>query len=174
MPTVFTIRHRIDKPASGQYHTDAYGIRQLVLVEDHTMNTLTRWVPRLITGTAIIHLTYGVVVPTMTRALGEIANAGFVASVGGYPEREAWLWFMLTGVSWLGLGELARWSLRETGRLPASLGAWLLAVAVPLTIAEPASGGWLVSVIGLLALFSARNKGLRINMMNQSPASRLN
>jgi hypothetical protein len=122
------------------------------------MNTLTKWVPRLITSTAIIHLTYGVVVPTMAQALREIANAGFVASVGGYPEREAWLWFMLTGVSWLGLGELARWSLRESGRLPESLGAWLLAVAVPLTIAEPASGGWLIIAIGLFSLRVARDE----------------
>ena len=122
------------------------------------MKTLTKWVPRLITGTAIVHLAYGVVVPSMTQALAEIAGAGFVASVAGHPERESWLWFMLTGVSWLGLGELARWSLRETGRLPASLGAWLLAVAVPMTLADPASGGWLVAAIGLFTLRVARDE----------------
>lgn len=117
----------------------------------------TKWVPRLITGTAIIHLAYGVVVPTMRHALGEITDAGVVASVNGHPEREQWLWFMLTGVSWLGLGELARWSLRETGRLPARLGAWLLAVAVPMTVADPASGGWLVAAIGLFTLRVTRD-----------------
>lgn len=122
------------------------------------MNSLVTWVPRLITGTAIIHLAYGVVAPGMARALREIADAGFVASVAGYAEREAWLWFMLTGVSWLALGELARWSLRASGRLPSSLGAWLLAVAVPLTIAEPASGGWLVAAIGLFTLRVAREE----------------
>ena len=122
------------------------------------MNMSTKWVPRLITGTAVIHLAYGLAVPSMARALGEIVDVGFVASVGGHPEREAWLWFMLTGVSWLGLGELARWSLRETGRLPGSLGAWLLAVAVPMTVTEPASGGWLVIAIGLFTLRATRNE----------------
>ena len=125
------------------------------------MNDLTKWVPRLITGTAVVHLAYGLVVPNMTKPLRGIARDGVVATVDGHPERESWLWFMLTGVSWLGLGELARWSARETGRLPARLGGWLLAVAVPLTVASPASGGWLVAAIGAIALRAARAEGPR-------------
>ncbi len=133
------------------------------------MTNLTKWVPRLITGTAIIHLAFGVVVPSMATSLGEIAGDGFVATVAGHPERESWLWFMLTGVSLLGLGELARWSVRETGRLPSSLGGWLLAIAVPLTVADPASGGWLVGAIGLLALRASRDADPRLNPV-ETPA----
>ena len=125
------------------------------------MGNPTRWVPRLITGTAIIHLAYGLVVPNMAKPLRGIAGDGVVATVDGHPERESWLWFMLTGVSLLGLGELAPWTARETGRLPARLGGWLLAIAVPLTVASPASGGWLVAAIGAIALRAARAEGPR-------------
>ena len=125
------------------------------------MNDLAKWVPRLITGTAVVHLAYGLVVPSMARALGGIAGDRFVDSVRGHPDRESWLWFMLTGVSWLGLGELARWTVRETGRLPASLGGWLLAIAAPLTVADPASGGWLVAAIGAIGLLASRAEGPR-------------
>jgi hypothetical protein len=125
------------------------------------MNELAKWVPRLITGTAIVHLAYGLVVPKMATSFGEIAGDGFVATVGGHPERGSWLWFMLTGGSWLGLGELARWTVRETDRLLASLGGWLLAIAAPLTVADPASGSWLVAAIGAIGLLAARAESPR-------------
>lgn len=131
------------------------------------MSSLTKWVPRLITGTAIVHLAYGVVVPSMAESLKGIASDGFVASVGGHPDRESWLWFMLTGVSWLGLGEFTRWSVRETGQLPVSLGVGLLAVAVPMTVVEPASGGWLVAAVGVLALRAARAGGPRRDQVEE-------
>ncbi len=125
------------------------------------MSNLTKWVPRLITGTAIIHLAYGLLVPSMVKSLGEIASDGFVNTVEGHPERESWLWFMLSGVGWLALGELARWTVRETGRIPARLGGWLLATAVPLIVAMPVSGGWLVAAIGAIALRAARAEAPR-------------
>ncbi len=125
------------------------------------MNDLAKWVPRLIAGIAIVHLAYGLVVPKTATSFGEIAGDGFVAPVGGHPKRESWLWFMLTGVSWLGLGELTRWTVRETGRFPANLGGWLLAIVAPLTVANPASGGWLVAGIGATSLRAARTEGPR-------------
>lgn len=125
------------------------------------MSDPTKWVPRLITATAVIHLLYGLVVPNMAKSLRGIARDGLVNTVDGNPERESWLWFMLTGVTWLGLGEVVRWSVRETGRIPARLGAWLLAVAVPLIVASPASGGWLVAAIGAFALRAARSPSPR-------------
>ena len=125
------------------------------------MNDPTKWVPRLITATAVVHLAYGVVVPSMAKSLRGIAGEGFVDAVGTDPERESWLWFMLTGMTLLGLGEHVRWTVRETGRVPARLGGWLLAVAVPLIVFIPASGGWLVAAIGGIALRAARANGSR-------------
>ena len=80
-------------------------------------------------------------------------------STSGDAERESALWFHLTGLAWLALGELARWTVRETGRLPARLGGWLLGTGMALTVFMPASGGWLVIGVGLLALLPARGKG---------------
>lgn len=62
---------------------------------------------------------------------------------------------MLSGVALLALAELARWGVRETGRIPSRLGAWLLARAAPLIVTMPASGGWLVAAVGGLALRAA-------------------
>lgn len=105
------------------------------------MGNLTRWVPRPVTGTAVVHLAYGLSAPSMARTLGEVARGGVAGAVRGDPERAPWLWYTLTGVATLGLGEVARWGVRETGRVPARPGGWLLAVAVPLTVAMPGKTG---------------------------------
>ncbi|MDQ3695955.1 MAG: DUF6463 family protein [Chloroflexota bacterium] len=127
------------------------------------MSTLTKWIPRLITGTAIIHLTYGLVVAGGFKSLQGIAGDRFVNTVEGHPERESWFWFMWSGVALLALGEHVRWTVRETGRLPVRLGAWLLALGVPLTVVIPASGGWLVAAVGGLALRAARSEDSRLD-----------
>lgn len=121
------------------------------------MHDPAKWVPRLITATAVIHLAYGLLVPTMARTVRAITADGIVNTVDHKPDRESWMWFMLTGVSWVGLGELARWSVRETGRVPARLGLYLLAVAAPLTALSSKSGGWLVAAIGAISLRAARS-----------------
>ena len=120
------------------------------------MESLTRWVPRLIIGTAILHIAVGLLVGT---PFSEIADAGIIDSVGDDAERESALWFHLAGLAWLALGELARWTVRETGRIPARLGGWLLATGVTLTLFMPASGGWLVAALGVVALLAAQGKG---------------
>jgi hypothetical protein len=127
--------------------------------EHHPMSNLARWVPRLIAATGIIHLAYGLVVPSMRASLGEIAGAGGFNAVEGHPRRESWFWFMLSGVALLAVGELARWGVRETGRLPRRLGGWLLAIAAPLIVTMPTSGGWLVAAVGAVALRAARTNG---------------
>jgi hypothetical protein len=120
------------------------------------MTALTRWVPRLIDGLAVVHLAYGVAAPEMADALRGIVAGGVVNTVAGQPAHGLWMWSMATGVALLGLGEVARWAAKETGRLPARLGGWLLALAVPMVVLEPVSGGWLVGALGLLALAAAR------------------
>ena len=122
---------------------------------DERMGTPTRWIPRLIIGLAIVHMVAGLLFWTPHR---EFVDAGVINSIrsSGDPERESALWFQLTGVSWLALGELARWTARETGRLPARIGGWLIVAGVVNVIFQPASGGWLVAALGALALLAAR------------------
>jgi hypothetical protein len=122
------------------------------------MRNLATWVPRLIAATGIVHLAYGLVVPSMGKASGEIVRAGVVNAVEGHPRRESWFWFMLSGVALLALGELARWGVRETGRVPARLGGWLLGIAAALIATMPTSGGWLVAAVGVFALRASRTE----------------
>ena len=69
---------------------------------------LTKWVPRLITGMAVSHVAYGLLAPSVAKPLGGIITDGVVDAIGADAERESWLWFMLSGIGLLGLGELAR------------------------------------------------------------------
>ena len=61
----------------------------------------------------------------------------------------------MTGIALLALGELARWTVRETGRIPSRLGGWLLGMGVTGIVLWPASGFWLVAAVGAIALRAA-------------------
>ena len=134
------------------------------------MNRSLRWLPRLILGTAVVHLAAGLAFET---PFGEIADAGFVDSIDPYPERQAAFWYLMTGVSLLALGELARWTVRETGRVPARLGGWLVGMGVIGIVFMPASGFWLVAALGVLALLAAREPERGAAQAPISPASSL-
>ena len=121
-------------------------------------NAYVLWVPRLITATAILHVAVGFVFWT---PFGEIVAAGIVDSILGDPERESAFWYMFTGLAWLALGGLARWTARETGRIPARLGGWLIGIGATLVVFVPASGGWLVAAVGVIALLAATGGGPR-------------
>lgn len=118
-------------------------------------SALTRLVPWMISGTAVLHIAVGLLLP---NPIGVMVGDGFVGSVGSDPGRNFILWYMVAGLGLLALGELARWTARETGRLPARLGWWLLGISVPVVVLMPASGGWLISVLGALSLVAARGK----------------
>ena len=117
------------------------------------MNRSLRWLPRLIVGIAVLHIGLGLALETPLR---EIVDAGVVNSIDGYAERESAFWYLMTGAFLLALGELARWTASETGRVPARLGGWLIGIGVAGIVFMPASGFWLIAGLGLLALRAAR------------------
>ena len=119
------------------------------------MNGFARSAPRLLIAGAVLHIAVGLALST---PLDEIADAGVVDSIDGYAERESAFWYVMTGIAWLTLGELARWMVRERGRLPARLGAWLLGMGVTGIVFMPASGFWLIAAVGAIALRAARER----------------
>ena len=123
------------------------------------MNRSLRWLPRLIVGTAAAHIAAGLALST---PFGEIADAGVVDSIDPYPERQAAFWYLMTGVSLLALGELARWTVRETGGVPARLGGWLVGMGMTGVVFMPASGFWLVGALGVIGLRAAREPERRV------------
>lgn len=72
--------------------------------------------------TGVIHTFVGVAAYGST--LADIAGEGIFNAIGSNPgpTRDAALWFLVTGVSLIVLGRLARWAQRATGTLPRSLG----------------------------------------------------
>jgi Family of unknown function (DUF6463) len=66
------------------------------------------------------------------------------------------LWFLALGLSFAALAELARWSVRATGRLPARLGEWLVGIGALIGLVAPASGGWLVLALGGWSMWAVR------------------
>ncbi len=113
-----------------------------------------RWIPRSLAVIGAAHL--GVAAVEYGRPLRAMASAGVLDSVGDDPERDAAVWFTLGGVAMLTLAGVARWGVRETGRVPTALGAGLLGLGAPLTVVMPASGGWALIAAGLASLATER------------------
>lgn len=124
------------------------------------MSGLTRWTPRLVLVVAVIHLAYGGVFSW--SVLVEMAAEGVVGTVSG-AERGYAVWFLVAGIALLTLGALGTWAAKTTGRLPGALGWGLVAIGLFVSLTEPASGGWLVLVLGVLALVAARRARTPVN-----------
>ncbi|MFB4315317.1 DUF6463 family protein [Actinomadura sp. 21ATH] len=121
------------------------------------MNAITRWTPWGIIATACVHTVYAFA--TMPGAWGDIARAGIVDGVQGDAEREVALWFLYSGIGFLAIGTFALKEVRATGRVPLQTALYLLAVGGTMAVVMPASGGWLVLLLGLLALAAHRRGG---------------
>jgi Family of unknown function (DUF6463) len=118
------------------------------------MDLHERWIPRAMLGGAALHLASGLADPR-TR---ELVDAGLVAALDGDPGHEAILWFLALGLAFAALGEVARWSVRVAGRLPARLGEWLAGIGALIVAVAPASGGWLVLGLGGWAMWVVRRR----------------
>ena len=131
---------------------------------DEMTNCSLRWLPRLIIAIAVLDIGFTLALETPFR---EIAEAGVVDSVAGHGDRESAFWHLVAGTFLFGLGELSRWAVRETGRVPARLGSWLIGVGVAGIVLMPASGFWLVAALGAFAVLSSARDARR-----SMPASR--
>ena len=116
------------------------------------MDVYQRWIPRAMLGGAALHLAAGLADPR-TR---ELVDAGLVGALDGDPGREAVLWLLALGLAFAALAEVARWSVRVTGRLPTRLGEWLAGIGALIVLVAPASGGWLVLALGAWAMWAVR------------------
>jgi hypothetical protein len=114
---------------------------------------MTRWIPRLVIGLSAVHFAVALIA---SHTFDDVARAGFWNAVPGKPRREYEMWFFLAGFGILALGTLSQRIARDTGRLPAQLGWYLLAIGVPLQILYPVSGAPGLIVLGVLALIAAR------------------
>jgi hypothetical protein len=94
--------------------------------------------------------------------LADIARAGVFNAVGSHTDREAAVWFLMTGVALLLVGYVTRWTQRQTGTLPAALGWTLLAIATVGLVLMPRSGFWLLVPAAVLALAAARHGSARV------------
>ena len=122
------------------------------------MNRSLRWLPRLIIGIAVLDIGFALALETPFR---EIAEAGVVDSVAGHGGRESAFWHLVAGTFLFALGELFRSTVRETGRVPARLGGWLIGVGVAGIVLMPASGFWLVAELDAVAVIASARDARR-------------
>ncbi len=108
----------------------------------------------LLLATGIIHSLVGLLV--YAAPLADIGRAGVFNAVGSHADRNAAVWFLLSGVLLITLGQLSRWAQQHTGMLPTFLGWTLLGVAAAIAILMPVSGWPLVAAAGGLLLRAAR------------------
>ncbi|MEU7899605.1 DUF6463 family protein [Nonomuraea sp. NPDC049152] len=96
------------------------------------------------------------------NAWAAIAGDGFLGSVADteapdFWARESTVWFMVSGIALPALGTLTLHAVRTTGRVPAQIGWYLLAMGIPLCVLYfPVTGSWALLVIGVPALAAAR------------------
>ncbi|RIQ22870.1 DUF6463 family protein [Jiangella rhizosphaerae] len=124
------------------------------------MTALHRWIPRLITVTAVLHVGWAFAQPHDWSGLvaDGFVRANVDTGAASYALREASIWFMAAGIALFALASLARTAVHETGRVPASLGWYLLALGVPLSLVYfPVTGSWALVVIGALSVYAARS-----------------
>ncbi len=114
---------------------------------------LETWIPRLILGTAAMHLLLGVV-NALPQWRGIVGDGVWDSVPPQDDSRSSALWFMVSGLGLAGMGLLTRRSVRTTGRVPPELGWLLLAAGVPVALIQPNSGGWLLIGLGVVSIVS--------------------
>lgn len=107
----------------------------------------------LLVGLGLVHLLSA---PVLQPGFRPLVADGFVSAVQGRADRESALWFVVSGVSLVALGDLGRSAFAQNGQLPRRYGTWVLAAGAVVTAGLPASPGWLVLAIGVLAVRSGR------------------
>lgn len=123
------------------------------MAQERTTAKRRAWIGPSLIAVCLLHCLLGVVggMAVWTQA----ARAGWIGAFSG-AERQAVLWFMLTGLVGIVAGVCVTHVERHR-RLPWSVTISLIIVAVFGVLAAPASGFWLVLVVGLLA--AARSAG---------------
>ena len=111
---------------------------------------MTRWIGRAVMAIGVLHTVVGIFMFRST--LADLFADGLVNTVHG-PARGFAFWFLFFGFLGLLLGALVDWCEQSSRPLPAFLGLGLLSITITCLILMPASGGWLLLVPALGAVF---------------------
>lgn len=114
-----------------------------------------RWIPRLVLAVAAVHVLLGLTAAPLRGMLQD----GLFDTVGSDASREAAVWFLVTGLALLMIGESTREQVRVTGRLPRSLAPFLLGSGALICLVIPASGAWALLGLGVWALGARGRSG---------------
>ncbi len=105
-------------------------------------------------GLGIFHL--ALIAVLARRDLGDIVTAGIFNALGDSPERAAAFWLLYLGVPFFVVGVLARWTQRQLGTVPASLGWATVISGIPGVIVVSISGFPLYLALGIYTIAVAR------------------
>jgi hypothetical protein len=110
----------------------------------------------MLIATGILHTAVGIF--EGRTQLAAMAREGFIDTIDPHPDRQRLLWFLISGAGLVISGQLASWTHRGTGTLPATMGWNLLATSVIGATLLPRSGFWLIIPQGLLIIAGARDR----------------
>jgi hypothetical protein len=123
------------------------------------MRGLHLWVPRLILAAASVHMLVGAVA-SYAHWSGIVSDGLWNTVRDDDYARMTTLWFMVSGVAFIGLALLTRRAVLATGTMPSETGWTLLALGIPVSLLEPVSGGWSLIAIGIPAVWASRRDRL--------------
>lgn len=111
--------------------------------------------PTLLFAIGAVHVA---ATPLLQPGLRPLLADRVLDAVGDDPARESAVWYAVTGLACVALGDVVRSSLRSSGELPPRFGGWVLTIGGVIAATRPVSPGWLVMGIGAVAMRRTRRK----------------
>ncbi len=114
------------------------------------------WIGKAIIGIGVLHSVFGIVFLGPTLAV--LWSEGLLNTVRGEPDREFAFWFLAFGLLSVILGAVVDWAERKSEFPPAFFGWSLLAFTIAMVAIMPVSGGWLLLVPAVAAIWRSMKR----------------
>ena len=115
------------------------------------------WIGKALFFVGVIHSLFGLVV--LRSILGVLWNEGLINTVNGQPDREFAFWFIAFGILTMIFGAFVNSCEKRNVPFPRFFGWTLLAFTTVIVTIMPISGGWLVLIPAIGAVFRTGARG---------------
>ena len=115
------------------------------------------WIGKALFFVGVVHSLFGLV--ALRSILGVLWDEGLINTVNGQPDREFAFWFIAFGILTMILGAFVNSCEKRNVPFPRFFGWTLLAFTAVIVTIMPISGGWLVLIPAIGAVFRTGARG---------------